>query len=286
MYANESGGSFPMAGSRALQNMNAGPNNRYNKFSLDGKGLYPEYLTDIKIMVCPSDVSADAKDLQDVLDAISAGDPDGIFPGKDLTTTFNRNHATTKLLQAVYSYGYIGWVTNDNNSLYGYREGHKNLHKKYCGTNTAFEPCDLDRDMSLEVDLGLNIGKAWSALADRVVPTPLLYGSGGGKILYRTREGVERFLITDINNPAGSAQSQSSIPVYLDMLGSAERSNKVVDLSRVANTNHLPGGSNVLFMDGHVEFIKYPGRHPISKLMGFVLEGGGSTGEGLNLSEL
>ena len=29
--------------------------------------------------------------------------------------------------------------------------------------------------------------------------------------------------------------------------------------------NHAPGGSNVLFLDGHVEFIKYPGKAPINR---------------------
>jgi prepilin-type processing-associated H-X9-DG protein len=29
--------------------------------------------------------------------------------------------------------------------------------------------------------------------------------------------------------------------------------------------NHLPGGSNVLYMDGHAEFVKFPGAHPITR---------------------
>ena len=40
MYSNESrGGKFPMNGTRVLGNMNAGPNNRYNRHRLDGKGI-------------------------------------------------------------------------------------------------------------------------------------------------------------------------------------------------------------------------------------------------------
>ena len=27
--------------------------------------------------------------------------------------------------------------------------------------------------------------------------------------------------------------------------------------------NHVPGGANVLYMDGHVECVKYPGRFPV-----------------------
>jgi prepilin-type processing-associated H-X9-DG protein len=33
----------------------------------------------------------------------------------------------------------------------------------------------------------------------------------------------------------------------------------------VSGFNHVPGGSNVLYMDGHVEFVKYPGPPPITK---------------------
>ena len=66
------------------------------------------------------------------------------------------------------------------------------------------------------------------------------------------REGIERFLITDINNPAGSAEAQSTVAMIWD-------SSRTEDSGIVSEEfNHLPGGANVLFMDGHVEFGKYP----------------------------
>jgi len=41
--------------------------------------------------------------------------------------------------------------------------------------------------------------------------------------------------------------------------------------------NHVPGGSNVLYMDGHVEFIRYPTKGPIIKptasLLGLLASG-------------
>ena len=57
--------------------------------------------------------------------------------------------------------------------------------------------------------------------------------------VYRTREGIERFFITDINNPASSAQAQSEIAIMHDMLAATT----VVYESTVAN--HVPGGANV-----------------------------------------
>jgi len=71
-------------------------------------------------------------------------------------------------------------------------------------------------------------------------------GNSSGDTVYRLREGIERFLITDINNPAGSAQAQSEVWIMLDLLA-----------TDAGLYNHIPGGSNVLFMDGHVEFLRY-----------------------------
>ncbi|HOM47100.1 MAG TPA: hypothetical protein PK491_01160, partial [Candidatus Hydrogenedentes bacterium] len=71
-------------------------------------------------------------------------------------------------------------------------------------------------------------------------------GNGQGNTIYRFREGIERFLITDINNPAASAQAQSVLPVMFDHVAVA-----------LNLFNHVPGGSNVLYMDGHVEFQRY-----------------------------
>ena len=38
-------------------------------------------------------------------------------------------------------------------------------------------------------------------------------------VLFLLREGVERFLITDINNPAASAMAQSEVWIMLDQIG-------------------------------------------------------------------
>jgi prepilin-type processing-associated H-X9-DG protein len=88
----------------------------------------------------------------------------------------------------------------------------------------------------------------------------------------RLREGIERFFITDINNPAAGARAQSVIPAMFDAWGcgidwmtGTGWGGGASDTS-VARFNHVPGGSNVLYMDGHVEFLKYSqkGKFPIS----------------------
>ncbi len=74
------------------------------------------------------------------------------------------------------------------------------------------------------------------------------YGNGGGNVIYRLREGIERFLITDINNPAATAQAQSELFVMLDAFANT---------GAIQYFNHVPGGCNVLWLDGHVSFVKY-----------------------------
>lgn len=66
--------------------------------------------------------------------------------------------------------------------------------------------------------------------------------------LYKAlRMGVERFLITEIMNPFSSEMIQSHSPIIIER-------------------PELHGdGGHVLFMDGHVEFVPYPGPFPMTE---------------------
>ena len=75
-------------------------------------------------------------------------------------------------------------------------------------------------------------------------------GNAGGNTLHRLKEGIERFMITDINNPAAGAMAQSELPVMFDLANLVPSGN--------AKFNHVPGGVNSLYMDGHVAFSRYP----------------------------
>jgi len=85
------------------------------------------------------------------------------------------------------------------------------------------------------------------AKRDADIPIDPEKSSMGHKRFYRLREGVERFFMEDINDPAASAVTQSNIPVMWERPG-----------------NHEPEGGNVLFLDGHVEFLRYPGNFPMT----------------------
>ncbi|MBI5091324.1 MAG: hypothetical protein HZB26_02660 [Candidatus Hydrogenedentes bacterium] len=78
-------------------------------------------------------------------------------------------------------------------------------------------------------------------------------GTGGGDKILRLREGIEKLL------PAGAgknaeAYAESAIPIMWDRIGGS-----------LDDFYHIPGGINVLYMDGHVEFIRYPGKWPATK---------------------
>jgi prepilin-type N-terminal cleavage/methylation domain-containing protein/prepilin-type processing-associated H-X9-DG protein len=80
----------------------------------------------------------------------------------------------------------------------------------------------------------------------------LKLGNGETDVIFRLREGVERFMITDVLNPGATAKASSSIFIMNDNTS-----------TNAALFNHVPGGSNVLYMDGHVSFVKFPGPPPV-----------------------
>lgn len=98
-------------------------------------------------------------------------------------------------------------------------------------------------NISLEGELITQVANSYS------IPTAtfITLGTGGGKILYRLRQGLGQMLVTDISNDTEARGSESLIPVMFDMVST--------DTYRF---NHVPGGANVLYMDGHVEWEKYP----------------------------
>lgn len=254
MYANEADGKFP-------------PSEPYLNWR-SMRGVYPEYLTDVTVLVCPSSACYTADGVQRTLDLIIEGDPRGelvidLPDNRDERTgPFTEEEArrlTAQLAGCGFSYAYLPWmITNDDNLFFA-----RTMWRKVCGGN---RPCDYDIDLDLNnLDRIKDFGKVDNR--DRIVAMlpdktdrPRLYGTGDGPTLYRLREGIERFAISDANNPAGSATAQGSIPVMLDAVAYT-----VGEPERIKRFNHVPGGANVLFMDGHIEFVKYPGKFPVTK---------------------
>ncbi len=262
MYANESGGLFPP---------HARESNGKSQFC--GQCVYPEYLTDIKLLTCPSDSSQSPEDLAEQLAAAAAGDPENILnSARDLSIEKNRRFVIVRMLDNGYSYGHFGWVVLNDNGIRGHVRARAYHRNNVCdsptGTGTRFW-CDFGVDVDLRVSGDFR--NRDDAYFDNWGETVMATGSAGDEsssIMYAVREGVERFMVTDIYNPAGSAMAQSNVPVMFDgIMGTKDRGGNMNPAGLASRYNHVPGGSNVLFMDGHVEFIKYPGKHPISQYL-------------------
>ena len=155
------------------------------------------------------------------------------------------NVTMNKLLQAVVKMG-----ASDLHIVVG-RPPTIRLHGQLRILDTPpLEPQDMTFDPALVA------GADSMGLAD-AFPNVGVTGSGGqtgmSVTIYRLRDGVERFLITDINNPARSIATQSAVPIAFDTITSG-----LTGGVGVVAFNHIPGGANVLYMDGHVEFLRYP----------------------------
>ncbi len=208
--------------------------NYVNQF-WNGPSVFPEYLTDVNVIVCPSD--ADGEQQLDKL--------------KSWTRTFEPNAGDDHVNPCYFweiSYTY-----------YGFAFMPKDLLLPGADLNPTGAP---DFDWLVLAAIGDEFALAQSATPAQV---PGLYEkditvSGANKTVYRLREGIERFFITDINNPASSAMAQSEIPVQWDTVWTPARWDQ-------SYFSHVPGGGNVLFMDGHVSFLRYPSDWPICTAM-------------------
>ncbi|HEO71339.1 MAG TPA: hypothetical protein ENN80_08750, partial [Candidatus Hydrogenedentes bacterium] len=85
-------------------------------------------------------------------------------------------------------------------------------------------------------------------------------GNGGGPIVYHLADGVERFAVENVADPGASSLAQSDIWIMLDCLDAYGEI-----------FNHLPGGCNVLYLDGHVEFVKYKAKPPVTDQVALIV---------------
>lgn len=204
----------------------------YPALGPSGVALYPEYLTDINVLNCPS--SARQGGVKMMTPEISAQEP-GCLQYEGM------------IAQPDMSYFYLGFIvdkasmkTISPSDVFQLTVGSKTLEVSNQVASAYFKISAVGDDW-----------KPKPEALDSDLKGPFAYpnsGNGTSDTIYRLREGVERFMITDINNPAASNKAQSEILIMSDLL-----SNTGADQL----FNHIPGGCNVLFMDGHVAFQKY-----------------------------
>lgn len=195
-----------------------------NNFIFDMKGLYPDYLTDLSILVCPSALNLPGGKSNAFMDETFS--PNHI--DQTLYQDPRNDRALARLLgprpapECVTSqmYTYLPYaVVTEEQGLYLWDELCRQMWLK----NTDF----------MENDLVSYLGGG--------------HAPGGTDTFHRMQIGVGRMFIRDINNPAADAEPDSAIPVLFD----------TPVANGVAQFNHEPEGGNVLYLDGHVEFKKY-----------------------------
>ncbi len=220
MYANESQGQkFPPMKvydcADAIHTFNA---------IFDGEKVHPEYLTEWDSLVCPSNgAGSTAEALWDKgqTNAVQWVD----IPG------YSNNGIVESCELTAQPYYYLGYAFTDQMFV---------TAADFTNFQLAIEGYDA---LLIGGDVGL-VEEDWYLEDIGANPVPI----NGFDSVLRLREGIERFFITDINNPGGSAKAQSVITVMYDAIAADS-----------ANFNHIPGGSNVLYMDGHATFVKYAG---------------------------
>jgi len=269
MYANESKGqSFPTIMTYDCQNSNTPPINK--SFAMNAFQVYPEYLTDPAVAICPSDPMN--KGVEGTFD--EANNKTAIWNGTAydaVPTDVETRFFPCELDSSSCSYLYMGWalhlpgVTDDPHVFTSTDSGALFSEiATYFATKPGLDP-DLVAGLgSILLYFQQLIQNTNPADLDKVSEDiELSLPSGAKKNVYRLREGIERFFITDINNPGASTQAQSELAVMSDTISN--------DSSDENSFNHVPGGSNVLYMDGHVEFLRYPNKWPVSPLAAGVM---------------
>jgi len=199
--------------------------------------IYPEYLSDLNVLLCPSDNRIGQEN--PLKQAIDDGSNTCAF--EDVITNGDE------------SYNYLGYVLdNVDATAFGIPADPAAQYTtplQYFGVSAwnniyaiDFNPANDD-----QLDENVDLGDVETILS---LPAGFLStsGSGGSDTILRLKEGIERFMITDINNPAGSAEAQSTLPIMWDTVSTS--------VSGGIGYNHVPGGCNTLYMDGHVEFIR------------------------------
>ncbi len=277
MYANESRGElFPTVQQSFLQHSS-------DSFGFKGSAIYPDYWTDLNLKICPSDnrAFADEWGMDDDLQA-QLRDMIQYQQRQGIQETFVCQKTIDAFLSHAMSYVYFPYATATISQIVDAADCqvmwvHSHETGRISTPSGEVQECAAGRT-------GFGSVEVFSDRGTVDLPAGEIRSQGGGwrvdysnyfrdddgtnlvanKSTYpRLREGVERFFITDINNPASGAEAQSSIAVMWD---SWSMTTEAAKRASTMTFNHIPGGANVLFMDGHVRFIRYNDEYPIQWL--------------------
>jgi prepilin-type N-terminal cleavage/methylation domain-containing protein/prepilin-type processing-associated H-X9-DG protein len=244
MYANENNDAFPSGSPNDYWGQKLFPAGTSfsdyhpqlirNNYTFDAKEVFPDYLDDLNVLVCRSALTkfrgASDRWYMDETFAPENTTPNMIAYARErgLLTILDTVRPDLECVTSqMYTYLPYALYTEEQ-SIFLWDE--LSLRMSLGQTDFMRDPIRILRDIP-DLD-GDYVGHA----------------PGGGDTYYRTRVGVSRMFIRDVNDAAATALADSKIPVMFDT---------PVDDGRVIPA-HFPLGGNVLFLDGHVEFKKYP----------------------------
>lgn len=203
-----------------------------NNLAVDARAIWPEYLDDLKVLVCPSGlIGHGGKSERWYMDETFA--PENILP------QYFKNIPTD---------------TTGENAEYWRRVRMMGLHPDWeCMTNqmyTYFPYSVITEEQGIflldEISRLMYLG--YTDFLDEDITVLGNHAPGGSDTFRRTRLAFSKIYITDINDPGKTAASDSRIPVMFD-------STSALGINLMA---HDQKGGNVLFLDGHTEFKRYP----------------------------
>ena len=227
--------------------------------------IYPDYWNDPQIAICPSDNRANGD-----ANFLNVTWPDDITAAvNNVSQSLPASRACrATLLSHPYSYIYVPYTVRTATqtqlvavTLSGmlWQSGiaetftQPDLQNAGCPSSwtNALRYNGVDRDISSADIQQFMWGGLTGYLDENNQPWPTS--------IPRLKEGLERVFITDINTPASAAMAQSEMLVMFDAWG-ASRFWGGANFNEILGFNHVPGGANLLFMDGHVEFQRYGDR--------------------------
>ncbi len=300
MFAGESkGGLYPGPQTYTIERADGSGYIESPMMGVDSEALYPDYWNDPAIARCPSDPGGDAlgenwrmeTDFPAMINRIASKEVAAEWEAHKKACLYAK-------LSIPISYNYLPHLATTVSQLAAYQLGRSYATNFYDGGWWNYEREDVARyatsDLVAQVDSSCfppeGAGPAWSVpgwvtvrhlngrmWGENEIKWALSWAGGpwpsdddGSPLNYNTpfprlKEGIERFSITDINNPAAGAQAQSAIFVMWDAYGSSINNWSLNGMGHngVLNFNHVPGGCNVLYMDGHVGFVRLNEKAPI-----------------------
>jgi prepilin-type N-terminal cleavage/methylation domain-containing protein/prepilin-type processing-associated H-X9-DG protein len=179
---------------------------QYKRFMFDPELMYPEFLTDVAVMVCPSD--------------------------PELAPNVNFRNTSTGDIQinciGPLSYVYVSYMIMDDSQL--------------------LAGFSIYSWMDQEQPISTAAGQGWRDKNTNLLSFAFTgSGNADSNAIRRLTMGIDRFLQTDINVIFTGLETGSSIiPLMWDQIS-----------TDVGEFSHVPAGQNVLYLDGHVEFVRY-----------------------------